>query len=207
MNDALTEPKDAVGVLTPALQTQLLETLFADPTISPTATRLLEAMYPTAVPALASDIRARFAAALAPIQARTANGKGVDLSDLTDYVGAALPLLPDVARLARVPYPGAAREAYTVLIELVLATDPVEDCAIAAPQERVPFDEVVDDILLNISEGRKAEEGAGFVVGDELKALKNTAAGLRWHYDMKTSFAKSIALLEGYAAEQGAAQA
>lgn len=193
-------------MLTPALQTQLLETLLADPSVSPTATRLLEAMYPAAVPALAADIRARFAAALAPVQARTANGKDVDFSDLTDYVGVAQLLLPDVAQLARVPYPGAAREAYTVLLELVLATDPVEDCAIAAPQEHVPFDEVVDDMLVIIAEKRKAEEGAGFVVGAELEGLKNTAAGFGWWLQMEAWLAKSIALLEGYAAEQEAAQ-
>lgn len=208
LNDALTEPKDAVGVLTPALQTQLLETLLADPSVSPTATRLLEAMYPAAVPALAADIRARFAAALAPVQARTANGKGVDFSDLTDYVGAAQPLLPDIARLARVPYPGAAQEAYAVLLELVFATDPSEeeDCTADAPEERIPFDKVADEMLLAIAERRKTEEGVGFVVGSELEGLKNTAAAFGWWLQMEAWFAKSIALLEGYAAEQGTTQ-
>ncbi|KAL1939863.1 hypothetical protein VTO73DRAFT_9563 [Trametes versicolor] len=184
LNDALTEPKDAVGVLIPALQTQLLETLLADPSVSPTATRLLEAMYPAAVPALAADIRARFAAALAP------------------------PLLPDIARLARVPYPGAAQEAYAVLLELVFATDPSEeeDCTADAPEERIPFDKVADEMLLAIAERRKAEEGAGFVVGAELEGLKNTAAAFGWWLQMEAWFAKSIALLEGYAAEQGTTQ-
>lgn len=206
LKDALTEPKNAVAALIPALQTKFLEKLLADPSVSPTATRLLEAMYPDAVPALAADIRARFASALAPVKAHTANGKGSDFSDLTDYVGAAQPLLIDVARLARVPYPGASRAAYDVVLELVLATDPVEDCTIEAPQERVPFDQVADEMLVIVAERRKAEEGVGFVVGDELKGLKNAAAAFGWQFGMKAWFAKSIALLEGYAAEHGAAK-
>lgn len=196
-------------MLTPALQTKLLEKLLADPSTSQTVARTLASMYPEAVPALAADIRARLATALVPVKARAARDDGLNVSDMSDYVGAAQSLLPDVARLVRVPYPGAAREAYTVLLELVFATDlgEGEDCTADAPEERVPFDKVADAMLVAIAERRKAEEGAGFVVGNEVDELKSKAACFGWEFRMEAWFTKSIAFLEGYAAEHTAAKA
>ncbi|KAL1939871.1 hypothetical protein VTO73DRAFT_9571 [Trametes versicolor] len=144
-------------------------------------------MYPEAVPALAADIRARLASALAPVKARAAKGDGVDLSD---YVAAAQSLLPDVARLARVPHPGAAPAAYGVLVELVFATDPPdeEDCTIDVPEERIPFDKVADEMLLAIAERRKAEEGVGFVVGTA------ESAGRTWKHSEQLHRSATAAL-------------
>ncbi|OJT06322.1 hypothetical protein TRAPUB_2827 [Trametes pubescens] len=204
LKDALTDPKDAIAVLTPALQTKLLEKLLADPSASPTVACTL-----TFTGARAAASRARMSAASAGtasgyMEARTANGDGVDMTDLTDYVGAAQPLLADVARLARVPCPGAAREAYAEIsdiLELVFATDPEEeDCTIDAPEKHIPFDKVANEMLLAIAERREREEGAEFVVGDELGELKYRAAAFEQQLGFERWFAKAIAFLEAYAA-------
>ncbi|TFK77889.1 hypothetical protein K466DRAFT_668589 [Polyporus arcularius HHB13444] len=199
LNVPLTEPSDLLATFTAQTEHKLLTNLLNDPALRPGVIAHIHALLADGYPAYVSSIRTRADRATEPLR-EPSDYRQKKMISIGDHAEACMPFLHDVVRVARLPFPGAAKQAFELLREIHDHSMPDYENVGDDEEKRTQFDEAVDDLLAGLL--RRLRELGDKEALDEnwLKELHDELQGAAEHcqenFDMEDLFAKTISLLE-----------
>ncbi|KAI0704986.1 hypothetical protein C8T65DRAFT_241658 [Cerioporus squamosus] len=153
----LTEVSDLLASFTPDASKKLLKKLLDDPDLRPGVTAHIHALLAEAFPASISSIRARVDRATAHMR-EPEDHRAKKMTCSGHYVKACAPFLRDVVGVARMPVPGAARDALALLRDIHGDSIPDLENVDDGVEERAEFDEATDGLMVALLK-RMREEG------------------------------------------------
>ncbi|PIL36123.1 hypothetical protein GSI_01783 [Ganoderma sinense ZZ0214-1] len=127
--------------------------------------------------------------------------KRKSLIGISDHPGAVAPFLADrdVQKIARMPALGSAKVALDLLIAVAQGSVPDWENEGSFKEDRVPFDEAVDNLYVALAtrRRRREEEGEAFEVERALEDLGSFVDNIE-EFGISGCFEKSIELLESW---------
>ena len=177
LNEEISNPAELLGILTPSIQTKLLEKLLEDEALKPAVLNILNGVLAEAMLAYTAKVTKKAEHAASGLATRISH-REAKMIEFSAYPQAVEPFLKDVALVARLPVKSSAKAAFELLLTLVRESIPSSENAYC-DWGRDRFDKTADAMMAVLAKRRKEEEGERWKYREVLAELKDTLGDMR----------------------------